>query len=265
MPRRSSTVAITPTCRRCRANFQPQHSFNNGALTIRDEALAPWPRTPEVVRQHLADYYASIAFLDSQVGRILDALRASGQYGRTLIVFTSDHGLAIGSHGLFGKQNLYDHSMRSPLVIAGPGVPKGRRSDAMCYLLDIFPTLGELTGVAAPEGNEGRSLVPDLADPPRPGRDSIFTAYADVQRAVRDDRWKLIVYPKVNKTQLFDLQADPIEMHDLANDASHARDVARMTGLLRAWQQRLDDSLPLTSQNPEPLEFDFAKAGSPEP
>ncbi len=146
-------------------NFQPQHAFNNGALTIRDEALAPWPRTPEVVRQHLADYYASIGFLDSQVGRILDALRASGQYERTMIVFTSDHGLAIGSHGLFGKQNLYDHSMRSPLVIAGPGVPKGRRSDAMCYLLDIFPTLGELAGVSAPNGNEGRSLVPESRRP----------------------------------------------------------------------------------------------------
>jgi arylsulfatase A-like enzyme/metal-dependent hydrolase (beta-lactamase superfamily II) len=246
-------------------NFQPQHAFNNGALVIRDEALAPWPRTPDVVRQHLADYYASIAFLDSQVGRILDALRASGQYERTLIVFTSDHGLAIGSHGLFGKQNLYDHSMRSPLVIAGPGVPKGRHSDAMCYLLDVFPTLGELTGVSAPEGSEGRSLVPNLARPQSAGRDELFTAYADVQRAVCDDRWKLIVYPKVNKTQLFDLQNDPIEMHDLANDASHAHDVARMTDLLRRQQRRLDDSLALTSPNPEPLEFDFTKVQSNEP
>jgi arylsulfatase A-like enzyme/metal-dependent hydrolase (beta-lactamase superfamily II) len=246
-------------------NFKPQHPFNNGTLTIRDEALAPWPRTSEVVRQHLADYYASITFLDSQAGRILDALRASGQYERTLIVFTSDHGLAIGSHGLFGKQNLYDHSMRSPLVIAGPGVPKGRRSDAMCYLLDVFPTLGELTGVSAPEGNEGRSLVPNLADPSRPGRDSIFTAYGELQRAVRDDRWKLIVYPRVNKTQLFNLEGDPIEMHDLANDPNHAREVARMTGLLRGWQKRLDDSLPLTSAKPEPLEFDFSKVNASKP
>ena len=246
-------------------NFQPQHAFNNGALTLRDEALAAWPRTPEVVRQHLADYYASITFLDSQVGRILDALRASGQYERTIIVFTSDHGLAIGSHGLFGKQNLYDHSMRSPLVIAGPGIPKGRRSDAMCYLLDVFPTLGELTGVKAPEGNEGRSLVPSLAEPPRAGRESIFTAYADVQRAVRDDRWKLIVYPKVNKIQLFDLQSDPIEMHDLANDGNHAGDVARLLGMLKNWQGRLGDSLALSSPNPEPLEFDFSKVELPIP
>jgi arylsulfatase A-like enzyme/metal-dependent hydrolase (beta-lactamase superfamily II) len=246
-------------------NFQPQHAFNNGALTLRDEELAPWPRTPEVVRQHLADYYASITFLDSQVGRILDALRASGQYERTIIVFTSDHGLAIGSHGLFGKQNLYDHSMRSPLVIAGPGIPKGRRSDAMCYLLDVFPTLGALTGVSAPEGNEGRSLVPSLADSPRGHRESIFTAYADAQRAVRDDRWKLIVYPKVNKTQLFDLKRDPIEMLDLANDANHAGEVTRLLSMLKGWQGRLGDSLALTSPNPEPLEFDFSKVELPIP
>ena len=262
---RSTTVATMPTYRRCRQNFRPQHPFDNGALTIRDEALAPWPRTADVVRQHLADYYASITYLDSQVGRILDALRASGQYERTLIVLTSDHGLAIGSHGLFGKQNLYDHSMRSPLLIAGPGVPKGRRCDAMCYLLDIFPTLGDLTGVPAPIGNEGRSLVPNLADPRQPGRDSIFTAYGNAQRAVRDDRWKLVVYPRVNKTQLFDLRSDPIEMQDLASDAKHAREVTRLTGLLRGWQRRLDDGLPLTSQNPEPLEFDFSTVKSSKP
>src|SRR5205085_2738577 len=143
-------------------NYLPQHPFNSGDLTGRDERLAPWPRTPEVVRQHLADYYAAISFLDAQVGRILDALRAAGQYENTLIVFSSDHGLAIGSHGLFGKQNLYDHSMHSPLILCGPGVPRGKRSDALCYLLDIFPTLGGLAGVPAPAGSEGESLVPVL-------------------------------------------------------------------------------------------------------
>ncbi len=159
------------------ANFLPQHPFNNGALIIRDEELAPWPRTPEIVRQHLADYYAAIEFLDAQIGRILDALKESNQYENTLIVFTADHGLAIGSHGLFGKQNLYDHSMRAPLIIAGPGIPRSRRVDAMCYLLDIFPTLGDLAGIPAPEGSEGQSLVPILAGQRQTGRDSIFTAY----------------------------------------------------------------------------------------
>ena len=226
------------------ANFLPRHPFDNGALEIRDEQLAPWPRTPEIVRQHLADYYAAIEHLDAQVGRILDALEASGQAEKTLVVFTSDHGLAIGSHGLFGKQNLYDHSMHSPLIIAGPGIPKGRRIDALCYLLDIFPTLGELAGVPGPEGSEGRSLAPILAGRQRTGRDSIFTAYADTQRAVRDERWKLIVYPKVHKTQLFDLRNDPGEMHDLAEDPNHAGELERLTELLRDWQGRLDDPQP---------------------
>ena len=225
-------------------NFLPRHPFDNGTLEIRDEKLAPWPRTPEIVRQHLADYYAAIEHLDTQVGRILDALEASGQAEKTLVVFTSDHGLAIGSHGLFGKQNLYDHSMHSPLIMAGPGVPKDGQIDAMCYLLDIFPTLGELAGVPGPEGSEGLSLAPIIAGRQRATRDCLFTAYADTQRAVRDERWKLIVYPKVHETQLFDLRTDPGEMHDLADDSNHAGQLERLIKLLRDWQGRLDDPEP---------------------
>jgi arylsulfatase A-like enzyme len=241
------------------ANFLPQHPFNNGALTIRDEALAPWPRTPEIVRQHLADYYASIEFLDEQIGRILAALADSGQAERTLIVFSSDHGLAIGSHGLFGKQNLYDHSMHAPLIFSGPGIPRGKKADALCYLLDIFPTLGELTGVTPPEGSEGRSLAQVIVGhAEKPPRESLLTAYTDMQRAIRDDRWKLIVYPKVNKIQLFDLQADPAEMHDLADDPQHADEVKRLTALLKTEQEKAGDKCALTSEKPLPLEFDFS-------
>lgn len=218
------------------ANYLPEHPFNNGELAIRDEKLAPHPRTPEVVRKHLADYYASIEFLDAQVGRILDALKATGQLDNTLVVFASDHGLAIGSHGLFGKQNLYEHSMRSPVILAGPGIPEGRRLDAFAYLYDLFPTLGDLTGVPGPEGSEGLSLVPVLEGRLPTRRDSIFCAYTKVQRSVRDDRWKLIAYPKIDKVQLFDLVADPDERRDLAADPAHAATVARLTGLLRDWE-----------------------------
>lgn len=250
------------------ANFLPQHPFNNGALVLRDEELAPWPRTPEIVRQHLADYYAAIEFLDAQIGRILEALRESRQDDNTLIVFAADHGLAIGSHGLFGKQNLYEHSMRAPLIMAGPGIPRGRQVNAMSYLLDIFPTLGDLAGVPAPEGSEGRSLAPILSGNQRIGRDSIFTAYGRVQRAVRDDRWKLIVYPQINKTQLFDLANDPAERDDLANAPARIGEIRRLTRLLREWQERLDDQEPLSSSRPLPLEFklppepDSPKSGS---
>ena len=240
-------------------NFLPVHPFNNGPdITGRDERLAPWPRTPEIVRQHLADYYAYITFLDAQVGRIVEALREAGLEDDTIIVFASDHGLAIGSHGLFGKQNLYDCSMRAPLIFAGPGIPKGKQSDTLCYLFDIFPTLGDLAKVAGPEGSEGKSLVPVMKGRTK-GRDSLFTAYRQFQRGVRDDRWHLIVYPQINKTQLFDLANDPHELKDLAADPTHAKTIDRLTGKLKDWQQKLGDTQPLRSEKPTPLEFDFSK------
>ena len=241
------------------ANFLPVHPFNNSEMVIRDELLAPWPRTPEVVRQNLADYYAYINFMDDQIGRILDALKASGQYDNTIIVFSSDNGLALGSHGLFGKQNVYEHATHEPLIFVGPGIPAGQRREAFCYLLDIFPTLGELAGVAAPEGNEGRSLRPVITGQAAGLRDSIFTAYRHIHRAVRDDRWKLIVYTQINKIQLFDLRADPAETRDLAADKAHAAEIDRLTGLLKAWQQKLGDTQPLTTDKPQPLAFDFTK------
>jgi arylsulfatase A-like enzyme len=242
------------------ANFLPEHPFNNGQMLGRDEELAPWPRTEEIVRQHLADYYSAIEFVDSQLGRLIDALKASDHYERTIIVFASDHGLAIGSHGLFGKQNLYEHSMRAPLVLAGPGIPSGKTSDAFCYLLDIFPTVGELAGVSPPAGNEGMSLVPLLQGKTTSHRDHIFTAYRDVQRAVTDGRWKLIVYPRINKTQLFDLQSDPHEMHDLAGQAAHRETLDRLTELLKRSQEQTGDKQPLHTEKPLPEAFDFSKA-----
>ena len=126
---------------------------------MRDEKLAPWPRTPDVVRQHLHDYYACITSIDHHIGRILGTLTKTGDLENTLIVFSSDHGLAVGSHGLFGKQSLYEHSMKSPLIFAGPGIPRGR-SAALAYLYDIFPTVCDLAGVVVPPSVDGKSLVP---------------------------------------------------------------------------------------------------------
>jgi arylsulfatase A-like enzyme len=239
-------------------NFLPQHPFNNGEMIVRDERLAPWPRTKDVVQQHLADYHAYITFIDTQVGRIVQALRDAGMEDDTIIVFASDSGLALGSHGLFGKQSVYDHSMRAPLIFAGPGVPNGKQSDALCYLLDIFPTLGELAKVQGPDGSEGRSLIPVMKGEAK-GRDSIFLAYRQFQRAVREDRWKIIVYPHINKTQLFDLQNDPHEIKDLAGDATHAKTIERLTDKLKELQHQLGDKQPLRSEKPMPLEFDFSK------
>ncbi|MBN1910432.1 MAG: sulfatase-like hydrolase/transferase [Pirellulales bacterium] len=230
-------------------NYLPIHPFDNGEMTIRDEQLERWPRTEAAIRRHLHDYYAMITGLDRHLGRLLQYLRDSGQYDNTIIVFSSDNGLALGSHGLMGKQSLYEHSVRVPLILVGPGIPKGH-SDALVYLLDLFPTFCEMTGAPVPEGLDGTSLRPILAGKSEKVRDSAFFGYRDVQRAVRDDRWKLIHYPKIDRTQLFDLAADPDETHDLSSDPAQIERMASLFELMRQWQARLGDKLPLSIPKP---------------
>jgi len=237
------------------ANYLPQHPFDNGEMTVRDELLAPWPRTREVIAEHLADYYSVITYLDAEIARILATLDEIGARDDTYVLFSSDHGLAIGSHGLLGKQNLYEHSMRVPLVVSGPGIVPGGSSDALVYLHDLFPTICDLAGVAIPRGVEGQSIVPVLRDPRQKVRDTLFTAYRDVQRAVCDDRWKLIRYPQVDHTQLFDLTHDPHEMRDLSADPEHAAEVSRYMSLLEQWQGELDDPAPLRVDRPKDSAF----------
>jgi arylsulfatase A-like enzyme len=225
-------------------NFLPQHPFDNGDLMVRDEQLLPTPRDEAAVRNEIGDYYAAIAFLDEQIGRILTALEASGQAANTVVVFSSDHGLALGSHGLLGKQNLYEHSMRAPLVFAGPGIPAGQRNAALCHLHDIFPTLGDLAGVPPPAGNEGASLAAVLRGRATSARPLIGTAYRKVQRAITDGRWKLIAYPQVPRVQLFDLAADPDERQDLAGDPANAARLVALVTALQGWQRMHGDPLP---------------------
>jgi arylsulfatase A-like enzyme len=224
-------------------NFLPKPPFDNGELEVRDEKLLPRPRTAEKIREELAKYYAMITHLDAQIGRILEALSESGQAANTLIVFTSDHGLAIGSHGLLGKQNLYDHSMRAPLFFTGPGVPKNHRSPAQCYLFDIFPTVCELTGISAPETVEGKSLVPLFTKPDREIRDYVFGAYRNVQRCVRTPEWKLIRYPKIDREQLFNIAKDPDEVRDLSADPTFGKMLAELREKLAAAQKEHGDPL----------------------
>ena len=159
-------------------NFMPEHPFDNGELKIRDEELAPWPRTREILQKETALYYAMITHLDAQIGRILAALEASGRAENTVIIFAGDNGLAIGRHGLMGKQNMYEHSVRVPLIISGPGLPKGKRSGALVYLLDLAPTIFDLAGIAVPAEVEGLSLEPILRGKKKAVRDSDGLAHA---------------------------------------------------------------------------------------
>lgn len=237
------------------ANFLPQHPLDIGSMVGRDELLERWPRTPANVRRHLGDYYASITYLDAQIGRILAALDATGQRDRTLIVFASDSGLAIGSHGLFGKQNIYEHSMRAPLIFAGPGIPKAARRDAFAYLLDILPTLGVLANLPGPDGSEGKSLAGVITGTEPRVRDEIFLGYTQTQRSIRDERWKLMRFPQINVSQLFDLQADPHETKNLAELPESKERVAAMMAKLAKAQTTWGDTLPLSAVQPKPAAF----------
>jgi len=145
-----------------------------------------------VTRAQLADYYGLITQLDDQVDRIINTMKDLGLYDNTIIIFTSDHGLGIGSHGLLGKQNLYEHSMKSPLIISGPGIPVNESTNALIYLYDIFPTLCSMLNIKPPDGVEGKDYSPIIAQEQLEVRNSIFTSYTGYQRAVRNHRWKLI-------------------------------------------------------------------------
>jgi arylsulfatase A-like enzyme len=237
------------------SNFLPQHLWDNGEMAVRDERLLPWPRTPEKVRAMIAEYYRYISYLDAQIGRVLDALEASPFARNTIIVFSADSGVARGSHGLIGKQNLYEHSVRVPLILAGPGIPAGKTTDAMCYLFDVLPTLGKRCGVPAPATSEGVEFTATLRDPSKAARGRLMFAYRNVQRAIRDERWKLIRYPQVDRTQLFDLQSDPQEVTNLADKPEQAARLAELTTLLKREMQGNGDTAPLKIAHPKPADW----------
>lgn len=198
-------------------NFMALHPIEYGNTDCRDELLAAYPRTPEETKRHIAEYYAMISHLDHQMGVVVQALKDRGVYENTIILFAGDNGLALGQHGLFGKQSNYDHSIRIPFIISGPGIPKDERRDAYMYLLDIFPTLCDLIGIDTPPTVEGQSLKPVLDDPDASIRDTLYFAYTSKIRSVKDRRYKLVEFVHEGKktSQLFDLENDPWEMANL--------------------------------------------------
>jgi arylsulfatase A-like enzyme len=220
------------------ANFAQQHPFDHGNINGRDELLLPTPRVESQVREELALYYAMVTDLDAQLGRLLDALPSPDD---TIIIFTSDQGLALGSHGLIGKQNEYEHTIRSPLIICGPALPKNARTAALVNLNDIFPTLCDLVGIMVPSTVQSKSLAPLLRHQTDRAHDFVTGAFTDTQRMICDERWKFVLYPKAGREQLFDLQSDPDEMHDLSADPAHASKRNDLKSRLEAWRREQGD------------------------
>lgn len=230
-------------------NWQPlnvdREAIGN-SVGLRDEALAPMPRTEYATKVHIKEYYAIISHLDQQIGEIMAALEKSGKKDDTYIIFTADHGLAIGSHGFIGKQNMYDHSMRTPFMIMGPDIPKGRKIDSDIYLQDVMPTTLELANIEVPNYVEFKSLLPSIADSNvKDVHDGIYGAYIGFQRMIRKDGYKLIVYPKIDRVLLYDMVNDPDEINDLAEDPKQQDRVLAMMDLLIEKQNRFGDELDL--------------------
>jgi arylsulfatase A-like enzyme len=198
-------------------NYQPEHPFDNGDMLIRDERLAGFPRRQSEIIRHRADYYAMISHHDYWIGRVLDVLNRRGMTDDTIVVFTSDHGLACGCHGLMGKENLYEHSARVPLVLAGPGIPEGERhdEDCLCGHYDFLPTLLALLDLPVPDTTEGVPYHEVVRGERDTVRGTICAAYRQCMRMARDERYKMIYYPHLDRTQLFDVLADPQETNDL--------------------------------------------------
>ena len=221
--------------------------------SLRDEKLAPFPRTEYSVKVNRQEYYAIITHMDHQIGLILEALEKTGQADNTYIFFTADHGLACGQHGLLGKQNMYEHSMRVPFIVQGRGVEAGARIATPVYLQDIMPTTLELAGCTeVPEHVQFKSLLPVLFERAEEHYDAIYGAYqTDLQRMVIDKGYKLILYPQVPRMLLFDLASDPDEQHDVSNLAAQRPRIERMFGKLRELQTAMGDELDLTATFPE--------------
>lgn len=233
------------------ASFKQQHHLDQGDFWIRDEKLLSIPRKEDEMKTFIGEYYAMVSHLDEQVGRILATLESSTFADNTIIIFTSDHGLAVGRHGLLGKQNQYDHSIRAPFIIAGKNIDKGKTIKGNIYLNSIFPTTAELAGIKVPSTVQAKSFVPLLEGKQDSMNDTIYGAYRHFQRMVRTDDFKYIYYPLIKETQLFNLKNDPEELTNIATDAKYAEQLKRMkqklTTLMKQYKDPVDLNNPMST------------------
>lgn len=230
-------------------NFKPHYPYASEigcGDRLRDEHIAAFPRTQKAIQVHRQEYYAIITHMDEMIGRILKALEASGNAENTWIFFTADHDLAVGQHGLQRKQNMYDHSVRVPFIVVGPGVDAAKKIAEPIYLQDVMPTTLGIAGVKHPEHVEFNSLFP-LLDGATSPYNSIYGCYLSKQRSIRTDRYKLLAYPDAKVLRLYDLQRDPTERHDLAQQAKMKPVVASLFRSLIALQRKMNDDLELSA------------------
>jgi arylsulfatase A-like enzyme len=263
-------------------NYLPGHPFPDGHPNLRDEVSVSgvWKRRDEAtIRNEIGRQYACSDNIDIQIDRVLKKLADMGELDNTYVIYTADHGMAIGRHGLQGKQNLYEHTWRVPFIVKGPGVKPGRVQGNI-YLLDVLGTMCDLANVEPPDSLESKSFLPIIEGKKKTTRDVLYGVYCGGtkpgMRSVRKGDWKLIKYDaldgEVRETQLFNLKENPheyLQQHhaadvikltgakpephqvDLAEDPKYAAKLAEMEALLLAEMKRLDDPYRLWNQPAE--------------
>jgi uncharacterized sulfatase len=193
------------------------------------------------LREAIRAYYASITYMDAQLGKVLDALDRLELWERTIVVLWGDHGWHLGEHGNWQKMSLFEESARVPLLVAAPGIKgRGKASARTVETLDLYPTIADLAGLTPPPGLEGKSLRPLLDDPKhawdRPAYTQVIRGPAGQTffgRSVRTERWRYTEWDDGKRgAELYDHTRDPGEHHNLAADPKQAAVVQQMKGLL---------------------------------
>ena len=251
-------------------NYLVEHPFFHGHPRLRDEERVPgvWKnRDEQTVRNELGREYACSENIDIQLGKVLDKLEAMGELDNTYIIYTSDHGIAIGRHGLMGKQNLYEHSWRVPFIAKGPGIKAGSRVEGNIYLHDILPTVCDLAGIPIPETVQGKSFKSVLEGKEQSVREVMYGVYSGGtkpgMRTVKKGDWKLIKYDMMNgavrETQLFNIAENPNEYlkehkkegemeTNLASNPKYAEKLEEMEILLTEQMQKHGDPYKFWNQ-----------------
>ncbi len=251
-------------------NYLSKHPFHHGHVDLRDEVNVSgvWKnRDEQTILNEVGREYACSENIDIQIGKVLAKLEEMGELDNTYIIYTADHGISIGRHGLMGKQNLYEHTWRVPMIVKGPGIKAGSRVDGDVYLLDILPTICDLAGIQIPETVEGVSFKPVLEGKTESMRDVMYGVYCGGtkpgMRSVIEGDWKLIKYDLldgyIQETQLFNLKENPNEYlaehgksgameRNLADDPKYAEIRKHMEELLLQQMEKYEDPFRLWDQ-----------------
>lgn len=218
-------------------NYLPEKPFHDGHPELRDEekVFGVMNRRDEItVRNEIGKEYACIENIDTQLGRVLEALEATGELDNTYIIYTADHGIAVGKHAMMGKQCLFDHCYKVPFIVKGPGVPKNKERKGNIYLMDLLPSLCDIAGIEIPDVVDGKSWRSVAEGKASTIRDVNYGVYCGGTkpgiRTVVKGNWKLIKYDvldgKVRETLLFNIKKNPNELME----EHHAEDVVALTG-----------------------------------